>query len=371
MQVLIAFDGSIEEAGGAERFAINMISVYERLGHKAILLCFSNRPNGQCITISTIKLLNRSLFTRSLNDFRRLIVALKYSDLVHILYCESLILLLIAIIARLQGKKVISSPLASITHLFHHNKLKAVFAPFFVTTKVLIALLSDVVHVASLHDFIYIRKLLWKKEIFLIPHGINIPSKTGQVSFRELRNYDVKLCFLGRFSEDKGSLVILEALRKLRNEKVNAYLIIIGPKIYALNSLIDYGKKYGSNALRNIIPYVQATGYLCEEDKYELLSMCDVGIISSISDPVEAFSIALSEFNFMSVPVVASAVGALKTRLRSYAGVLVKPKDPEDLARGILQALQLKGRVKKLPDTIIHEQEVELWALALEKLLRS
>jgi glycosyltransferase involved in cell wall biosynthesis len=43
------------------------------------------------------------------------------------------------------------------------------------------------------------------------------------------------------------------------------------------------------------------------------------------------------------IPIVASAIGALKSRVKPYAGILVKPRDPEALAKGILQALSLRG----------------------------
>ncbi len=381
--VVIVFDGSLRSVGGAERFAVNLMKIYEAMGFRPVLLMLGNEPKflrsgrSLIIEVSVVKIMMRSIALPNASHFRLMLKMLKSVDVIHILYCESPIQYLIALLGRIWGKRIISSPLASLSFLFHHNKFKALLSIPIILVKLVVAKLSDVVHVASLYDYRYLKAV--NNRVVLIPHSFTVVSKLidyiHDKGSRQLSKHDffrgvrgVKLCFLGRFSEDKGSLVSLEALRILRNRGVDAYLIVIGPRIYVLKSLVDYARKHGLDAFKDVFPYVKATGYLCEEDKHRLLRECDVGIVPSISDAVEAFSITLSEFNALRIPVVASAVGALKYRLKPYAGILVKPKDPEELADGVIRALSIE-KVKALPDVIGFVQEVVLWERALRRFL--
>ncbi|MCD6488210.1 MAG: glycosyltransferase family 4 protein [Desulfurococcales archaeon] len=384
--IVLIYDGTLDIVGGAERFTINLLKIYESIGLKALLLAFGSNSRILksnrilVVEIPAMKIMKRSIILPNIQVLRYLLKVVRNADAIHVLYCESPIQLLITLFGKLWGKKVISSPLASLSFLFHHNKLKTLLSIPLMVIKLVITKLSDIVHVASLYDYYYLRPL--NRSIVVIPHSFTMASKLiDDLQAKKLRQpverrlsphtEGLRLCFLGRFSEDKGSLVALEALRILRSKLgKDAYLIIIGPKTYVLASLINYAKKYGLHALKEILPYIYVTGYIPEEDKYSLLKQCHVGLIPSLSDPVEAFSIALSEFNYLGIPVVASAVGALKFRVKPYAGVLVEPRNPEALARGILRALLLRGSVEKLYDVITLAQEVELWKRALKMLLK-
>ena len=381
--VAVIFDGSLRTVGGAERFAVNMVRIYETIGFKPILLMLGNElkflrdDRSSIVEVPVMKIMMRSIAFLNVSHFKLILQILKSVDIIHILYCESPIQLLITLLGRLWGKRVVSSPLASFSFLFHHSRFKALLSIPLIFIKLVITKLSDIVHVASLYDYHYLRNV--SSSIVLIPHSFTITSKLiDHVHKRvpeQLAEYNlpqhmkgIKICFLGRFSEDKGSLISLEALRILRSRGVDAYLVIIGPRIYALKSLINYARRYSFNALKNILPYVLTAGYLDEETKYKFLKECNVGIIPSISDAVEAFSITLSEFNALGIPVVASAVGALKYRLKPYAGILVKPSDSKALADGVIQALSIE-KVRTLPDVITFEQEVNLWERALRRFL--
>ena len=381
--VVIIFDGSLRSVGGAERFAVNLMKIYEAMGFRSVLLMLGNKlkflKSGKSLIIEVpvVKIMMRSIALLGASHSRLVLQVLRGTDVIHILYCESLIQFLITLFGRIWGKRIISSPLASISFLFHHNKIKALLSIPIIFIKLAIAKLSDMVHVASLYDYRYLKAA--NSHTVLIPHSFTIASKLidyiHDKESRQLSKHSfpqgvrgVKLCFLGRFSEDKGSLVSLEALRILRNRGVDAYLLVIGPRIYVLKSLVNYARKHGLDAFKDVFPYVKATGYLCEEDKHRLLRECDVGIVPSISDAVEAFSITLSELNALRIPVVASAIGALKYRVKPYAGILVKPKDPEELADGVIRALSIE-KVRVLPDVITFEQEVVLWERALGRFL--
>ncbi len=80
------------------------------------------------------------------------------------------------------------------------------------------------------------------------------------------------------------------------------------------------------------------TGFVSEEVKIGALDASSALVFPSISNYVEAFSLAITEAWARGKPVVASAVGEIPYRVRHMVnGLLVLPKNPKTLANAILQ----------------------------------
>ncbi len=390
-KVLIIFDGVLDlTKGGAERFTFNLACSYRRLGLEPIVLGFDQKINKielyknnkpVIIMIPTIKVIGRSILFKKLKYMKLLIKLIEIADIVHILYGESVPHFISGLLARfLFKKKLIVSPLASISFIKHHSLAKRFLSLYLISVKLLLTKIANLVHVASLYDYYSLLKI--NKNIIVIPHSLKLKTEKNNKAYNRLcavikqRLFEkfkdkIKICYMGRFTEDKGAKVLLSALEKLIQKQIKVILVIIGSKRYVLRMFKSYITSNLNIKYFNIKNYIIMLGFVPDTCKYTILSECDLGVLPSLSDPVEAFSIILSEFNFLGIPVVASNVGALKFRVKPYAGILVKPRDPEALARGIMQALQLKGKVKRLPDTITYEQEVRLWGSALKELLKS
>jgi len=349
MKVLLVFDGSINVIGGAQTFARNMIKIYKQLGYSIRVICTEGKPSRDVVILPSLKVLGRTIL---FGDIGKVLEEVKNSDIIHLFYCESVLHLFVALAAKFLQKKIISSPLASITYFFHHSIVKRMIAIPIVFIKCLVALLSDIVHVAAFYDLLVYRRIVSESKVFMIPHGLLSSQQEKPIN---LPNCELRICFLGRFKPDKGSHIAIKALEILRKLGYNACLIVIGSQDCLSSNYFSERRIF-------------FTGFLREDEKNFVIKHCDVGIIPSLSDPVEAFSIALSEFNRLGIPVVASDIGALRFRMRPYAGVLVKPRDPFELSKGILLARKLKGKVKKLPDVIDLKQEALMWKELLKRL---
>jgi len=92
-------------------------------------------------------------------------------------------------------------------------------------------------------------------------------------------------------------------------------------------------------------------------------------VLPSISNYVEAFSLAITEAWARGKPVVASAVGEIPYRVRHMVnGLLVPPRNPNALADAILQLI----RDRKLGERLGAEgrERVSTWGTVIDELLK-
>ncbi len=212
----------------------------------------------------------------------------------------------------------------------------------------MIAYLSDIVHTPLFRDVLLIKKLpLLKAKVIHIPHGIHLDQLEIKCDYKFIEHDKLRLMFLGRFTKDKGAYVLLNAMTILVEKKIPVELWIVGPRSVALRTLYYFAKKnpHGFVSIKNSIKLL---GEVDEYTKYSIIAKIHCGVIPSLSDPVEAYSIALSEFNALKRCVIASRVGALKYRLQTNinAGLTVKPKSPKALADAIEKLWEKIGEEK-------------------------
>jgi len=370
------------DIGGAEKFVKTLMKVYSSCNLLPILAATTKSmkyyimkiDTGYILAMPSILMGFVGLISLSVRALRFVLYLIKSITILHVVYCETPIELLIALVAKLLRKRIIVSPLAFIAWLFHHNKLVRLFAFLTTSIKFIITRIADVAHVASPYDKRYVEKV--NKNVYLVPHGIEPPPEhieCPEECQQKLRG-KIVIGFLGRFTEAKGAMMLLETLYLLiAKHGINAHLLIIGSRHIALQSLLKYGK---INPDRYIVVknHITITGYVNEQRKYALIKCCDIGVIPSLSEPIEAFSYALSEFNASGLFVIASAVGALKTRLMASSGILIKRCKAEEISRAINMMITKKllyknKEVKKLPDTITIIEEHQLWKTLLLNLL--
>jgi glycosyltransferase involved in cell wall biosynthesis len=175
-----------------------------------------------------------------------------------------------------------------------------------------------------------------------IPNGID-PDKYAELSksqAREIINVDrdrFLLLFTGRFAPIKGVSYLAEAINTVReaipqilcvmcgnvdgdreSEKVRAYI--------AENGLEDNIRLEGFVQNKLLGPYLYA---------------CDALVLPSL---MEATSISMLEAMTVGRPVIGSRVGGIPALVTEReTGILVRPKDSADLARGILEFWHLEN----------------------------
>jgi len=133
----------------------------------------------------------------------------------------------------------------------------------------------------------------------------------------------------------KGVDYLIRAYKILRSTDVGrqAKLIIVGEG--------DLKKKYQDLSHQlNLFDHVVFTGRVAENDLAKYYNLSDVVVLPSI-DKSEAFGMALIEAMACAKPVVASNLAGVRSVvINEKNGLLVEPKDIEDLATKISQLLE-------------------------------
>ncbi|HID93237.1 MAG TPA: glycosyltransferase family 1 protein [bacterium (Candidatus Stahlbacteria)] len=161
-------------------------------------------------------------------------------------------------------------------------------------------------------------------EYRIIPNGIDIERFNPNVKpFDELKD-GFNVLFVGRFEPRKGLIFLIEAFPKVLAEAKDARLIIVG-----------------SGNIKAIIPpkirkHVYVVPYARPEDIPRYYVSADVFVSPAIAK--ESFGIVLLEAMASGRPVIASDIPGYRCAMKEgEGGIFVPPKDPDSIARAILE----------------------------------
>jgi glycosyltransferase involved in cell wall biosynthesis len=240
----------------------------------------------------------------------------------------------ISVSSMLKGKKVVSF-LSVKTLRSHPNLLYKLVGSIYEDYIIKKGLkLANAVTVKNLGDKIKLEK--FNVNPFLIPDGLD------DVYFKPL-NEDFRQEMLKRFNLEEGEF----ALYVGRIHKLKGVDVFI--KAIQLSNFKGVIVGSGGEVVGNNVVYA---GSLDEQSKIALIDSSCCVVIPSLSDYVEAFSIVASEAWARGKPVIASAVGALKYRVKDGVnGFLFKPGDYKALASILPRAKGFK--VKEIPEDVL------------------
>jgi glycosyltransferase involved in cell wall biosynthesis len=110
------------------------------------------------------------------------------------------------------------------------------------------------------------------------------------------------------------------------------------------------------------------------KDIREIISVFDVGVVSSVGS--ETICRVALEYMSMGKPVVGTRVNAIPEVVRHQInGLLVEPKNPQELASAIIELLQDQGKRKKFGEksrsTVMEEYTLDEFARKTEKIYLS
>ena len=247
----------------------------------------------------------------------------------------------------------------------HPNPLVRLLGPPYGRWAVLKAIRnSDTKLVKSLRDK-EILKNRYGIDTIYVPDGVNeellnTPNKAEEFKARYNIN-DPFVVYIGRLHRLKGIDVLIKAISIATKEKPTLTAVIIGPgnqgPYRELANRLGVGK--------NVI----FTGFVSEEMKISALDASAALVLPSISNYVEAFSLAITEAWARGKPVVASTVGEIPYRVKHMVnGLLVPPRNPKALADAILQLI----KDKKLGERLGAEgrERVTTWGKVIDELLK-
>jgi glycosyltransferase involved in cell wall biosynthesis len=246
----------------------------------------------------------------------------------------------------------------------HPNPLVRSLGPLYGRQAALKAIRSsDVKLVKSLRDK-EVLKSRYGIDAAYVPDGVDerlltAPNKAEE--FRSRHNIDGPfVVYVGRLHRLKGIDVLIRAIGiAAREEPVTA--VIIGPGDQRPYRELADRLGVGRN--------VAFTGFVSEEVKIGALDASTALVLPSVSNYVEAFSLAITEAWARGKPVAASAVGEVPYRVRHMVnGLLVPPGNPKALADAMLQLV----RDRKLGERLGAEgrEGVTTWGKVIEELLK-
>jgi glycosyltransferase involved in cell wall biosynthesis len=247
----------------------------------------------------------------------------------------------------------------------HPDPLVRLLGPLYGRQAVLRAIRSsDVKLVKSLRDK-EILKSRYGIDAVYVPDGVDEKLLTAPNKAEEFKaKYNIDgpfVVYVGRLHKLKGVDVLIKAISIAARKEPALTAVIIGPGDQ--RPYRELADRLGVG--RNVV----FTGFVSEEMKIGALDASTALVLPSISNYVEAFSLAITEAWARGKPVVASAVGEIPYRVRHMVnGLLVPPKNPKALADAILQLI----RDRKLSERLGAEgkKRVTTWDKIINELLK-
>lgn len=204
-----------------------------------------------------------------------------------------------------------------------------------------------------------------KNKFAILPYPIELSESKNYDSLKTKRDIGLpeKSFVVGsvaRFVEQKGQTYLIQAIPKILKEikRDDVYFLLVG-----------YGKMEKElKELANKENIGRKLIFVGAKDIKEILPILDIFVISSLW---EGQPIAMLEAMAFGVPVVATSVGGIPEIINNgEEGVLVLPKDPDSLAKGIIKIVNddnLRNKVKQNAKKIVLNYSLPVYVNKLEK----
>jgi glycosyltransferase involved in cell wall biosynthesis len=165
-------------------------------------------------------------------------------------------------------------------------------------------------------------------------------------------NGQVRLLYVGRVSREKDLDVLVQAYRRLRDQKVPVQLLVVGHGPY-------------SQTLAEAVPDALFTGYLGGQELATAYASADIFVFPSTTD---TFGNVIIEAQASGVPVIVSDSGGPKELVDNQStGLVTKSHDAEDFARAI-RDLAVNADKRKAMGVRARESVVDrTWPSAVRK----
>ena len=167
-------------------------------------------------------------------------------------------------------------------------------------------------------------------EYRIIPNGVDVAQFANARPFPEYRDGKVNILFVGRAERRKGATYLLRAYAELKKTYPETRLI-----------LASAGQQIGEmrrSVRQQHLADVLFAGRVSDVDKARFLRTADIFCAPSTGQ--ESFGIVLLEAMAAGRAIVASDIhGYKKVVQRDVSGLLVEPKDPDELCRALARLI--------------------------------
>ena len=327
--------------GGLEKMALQTSEELAGLGHDVTILCKKDSVlfnEGEKSGIKCLALFSddKSLL-KNVRNIKKLFVSENY-DIVHTHLSHDLWSLVPA--SRKSSVKLfLTKHMGSyvskkdILHKYLYNRVNGIFAiSNYVKESVLRTCPVKEDKIKILPDFIKLEKYDTKKY--------------NRNEIRNLYNVDsntILIGMAGRFTPGKGHEDLIEAAKLIRKDKRDKikYFIVGGASMGEDEYEATIRKIVKDSGLENDFIF---TGF--SNDIPKLMNAMDIFVMPSHE---ESFGIVLLEAMAMQIPVIATDnAGAKDIVINNESGLLIKPKNPGQLAENIMELINDKEKRTKL-----------------------
>ena len=220
------------------------------------------------------------------------------------------------LVAKLKSKKVVFHCHCNVEDMLGKNRIyRYIFSSVIKKTEKVLVLNEE--------SLKFVKKITSKEKCELVPNFISIKEDSMT---REISKEIHKCTFLGYVHPHKGVKEIFTVAPKFPNMN----FVLIGP----IAEEVLYWNKPENVLLK---------GAMIHEHALQSLKESDVFVFPSYS---EGFSIALLEAMSMGLPIIATDVGANKDMVEKNGGIIIAPKNADELEKGLLNIVDYKTRRK-------------------------
>jgi glycosyltransferase involved in cell wall biosynthesis len=204
---------------------------------------------------------------------------------------------------------------------------------------------SDVVVSPVKRTIIYAKHQGCKKEIKIVPHGVDTAwfnvNVNGSIQRKKLgvEKGDIVILSVQRLVQRKGLEYLIYAIPTVVKENPHVKFVIIGegPEKVKLKELAKTLK---------VSERIIFLGFVSSDDLPRYYSACDIFALPSL---YEQFGLVLAEAMACGKPVVSTEVGAIPEVVENgKTGLLVEPKNPTQFAEALLKLANDKNLRKKM-----------------------
>jgi len=218
----------------------------------------------------------------------------------------------------------------------------------------------------------FLSPFLYKLDAIYPPSDLPAPDREAVAAWRRELGMENRplVGFAGRWVEEKGFDYLLQAIPAVRESRPDAQFVYAGEPNVQYEDFFRQCAKY----LDPVREHVTILGLITDPSRLaNFYALCDVFALSSRTD---CFPSTQVEAVLSGTPLVTTDIpGAREVVQVTHMGVLVPPRDPAGLARGILEVLKNRDRYVRTPaeihDIFDLEKSVGEYEALLQRLCRN
>jgi glycosyltransferase involved in cell wall biosynthesis len=318
------------EPGGQERVVVNLVNHLPRERCQAFLCTTrKNGPLAEKVAPDVIALQLKRRHRFEVRPLRRLVAFIREHD-IQILHAHgsSLFLAIVAalfapfplVVLHLHTGRLTTDKGKTRLYRIVASRINGIIA----VNQALADWSCQKIHVAP-NKVWYVPNFVWSDNGIKKKEKIILPGQAGG-----------RIVCLANLRPLKDHITLLHAMVLVTQQMSHAHLILVGSASDTV--YLEVIQKLISKS--ELEKHVSLLGQ--KNDVLNILELCDVGILSSIS---EGFPMTLLEYGMAGLPTVATQVGQCPELLDyGRAGILVTPGSPDQLAEAILGLLRSPDR---------------------------